>query len=274
MTFAKVHPLLEPSIALHISRLVALGDAFSCAQVCRAWNDPFTSAIWHTIDLSALWVRWTEFNMPIKKNIMRKNGHRIRVVKGLFDVDQLMVLHDPSVCRLQKLSILLPTDYDFQAYCGDILSQNAASIIELGISAQSRMRFPFSFDAIIPTHATSKLSSLSIENIFLTRDGLSYLLRMCPVLETLKMQRTTIRSASCSEPYRHTGLKKLICPLEQIFQPDPKEKDAPSMLVHFPGLRSLQCLESESSAVLSQQTMKEMKDQFRRYCPLLQSVAL
>ncbi|KAK3828115.1 MAG: hypothetical protein J3Q66DRAFT_321849 [Benniella sp.] len=274
MPFAKAHPLLVPEMVLNVSLFVSLRDAVVCARVCKTWNDPFTSAIWHSIDFGL------QPNLLNSGMAIKKHGHRIRVIKELKNLHQLTAIHHSSVCRIRKLHILIPANYTFHVYCGDILRQNAASIIKLDIAAQSRpdnnVWLPFPFDAISlnsGNQATSNITSLTIENILFTRDGFSSLLRMCPALEVLNMRATTIRSANCSEPFQHTGLKELACPLEQIFRPDPMAVDTTSMLTHFPTLRSIYLTYPWPVEFAPMIGFEEIKTQFAQHCPLLREVS-
>jgi len=273
MSSTKDHPLFIPELSLHISRFVTLKDATACAQVCKAWNDAFTSAIWHTIDFKVQ----SKF-LGVDAALVKKHGHHIRIVKGIESTPQLLALHHSSICRLRGLAITIPPHPQFRAYCGDILRQNATSILNLEMRGKIIVSDPplcFPFDAISPStgsQATSRLSVLKIRDLPITRDGFSSLLRMCPSLTRLNIRRIAIYSASCfAEPYQHTGITELVAPLKQIFRSDPNSGDTPSILVHFPGLVALHTWCSESSPPMS---FGEMKDQFAQHCPLIKAVGI
>jgi hypothetical protein len=272
MPFAKSHPLLVPEIILLLSRLVSLKDALSCVRVCHAWNDAFASVIWHTVDFN---VQERFINMD--SATVKKHGHRIRVVNGVQSNDHLLALHHSSLCKLKSLTIVMLRDSRFQAYCGDLLRQNATSITNLDVSARIRSRHTpicFPFDAIyLPTgsQATSRLSFLKIQNLPLTRDGFSWLLRLCPALKTLHVEDMTIYDESCSEPYQHTGLTELIAPIEQVFRPDIDYSANTLILAHFPRLESFYTWSPKTLLTIS---LDQMKGQFEQNCPLLRHIGI
>jgi hypothetical protein len=269
MLFAKDHPLLVPGIVLHISRFVSRKDSMSCTRVCKAWNDLFSSVVWHSIDFKS---QKTFIN--VDPTAVRKHGHHIRVVKHVRKVSHLQALHNPSVCRLSTLSILLSSEVSFQAYCGDLLRRNATTITNLDIRAQDQSLTAFPFDTIfLPpgSQTASRISVLEIHALPMTRDGFSTLLKMCPVLKSLHIAKTILFFSPYSEHCQHAELVELKAPLEQIFEWNSTSSTDPSILVHFPQLRTLHTWFSEAPSSLP---FGDMKTKFAQCCPLLKEVTL
>ncbi|KAG0220792.1 hypothetical protein BGX31_010525 [Mortierella sp. GBA43] len=165
--------------------------------------------------------------------------------------------------------------FQFQTYCGDLLRQNAATIVHLDLMPRARPRtILFPFDALYPlagNQTTSNLSLLKIGGMVLTRDGFSSLLRTCPALKALHLERSIIYTSSCSDPYQHTGLTELVAPLEQIYGADPVTTLAPWILEHFP---QLEVLYTWTMKPTMEVTASEMKAQFTRCCPHLKGIGI
>ncbi|KAF9366275.1 hypothetical protein BGX34_004726 [Mortierella sp. NVP85] len=267
MPSVREHPLLLPEILQPISCFVSLSDAISCARVCRTWNDPFTSAIWHTIDFEE-----QDRFVDVDPAVVKKHGHRIRSVLAVTQDDEIQALHHLSVCKVTNLTIVMPGTVNFQAYCGDLLRQNAASLKELDIIAEGDSPV-FPFDAIfLPTggRTTSPLSVLRIQNLTMTRDGFSSLLKMCPALEEMSLALITLLSTSCSEPYQHTGVKHLKAPLEQLFGfARTSAVEGPSILAHFPQLTKFHSWCPDDPPPFP---YDDMEIQFAKHCPLITEV--
>ncbi|KAK3828106.1 MAG: hypothetical protein J3Q66DRAFT_321833 [Benniella sp.] len=274
MPFATDHPLLIPEISLHISRFVAIKDAIACARVCKAWNDPFTSAVWHTVNFKAQ-KRFVETD-PV---IIKKHGNRVRVVKRISASVQLEVLHKAGVCLLQRFSLVMQTQAQFQALYFDLLYRNANSLTRMEIGhaedCDKLVVFPVGLmSSCAGSHASFKLVRLCITNLAMTRDAFASLLKLCPALKFLEVQRTSIYSySSCPEPFRHTGLVHLNASLEQIFQPDPGSLTNVPILVHLPRLKRISTALAEPDA-LTPVSFGAMKDQFAKYCHSLGEVVL
>lgn len=177
---------------------------------------------------------------------------------------------------ISTLSIKLLPDVRFQVHCEDLLRQNAASITNLEIPAGGPSPLAFPFDAIpSPTgsQVTSQLSVLKIHGVQMARDGFSLLLKMSPALTTLDMAETALLNAPSSELYQHKGPTNLRAPFGQVFglNPDATSSTDPSILVHFPGLKTLHTWCEGASSVFRYGDMKSMVAQS---CPLLNDVTL
>ncbi|KAF9978940.1 hypothetical protein BGZ65_006795 [Modicella reniformis] len=274
MPFSRDHPLLIPEIAGQLSRFVSLNDALACIRVCKEWNVAFISVIWHTVDFETQ----KRFNQ-LSSTVIQKYGHHIHTVRNINTTSQLEALHHPGICKMRNLTLSIQGNSRFEAYSLDILRQNVASLLYLDLSSEdistedhsqrgSTCIFPV--DAFYPCVGTStrlKLSHLILQNFALTRDMFSSLLRLCPALETLNIQETSIYSANCITPFQHTGLIRLDATLSQVFLPDPEAPNAPSLLAHFPQLRALRMARAVCPVPI-----EKIKNEIARYGPRLRSV--
>ncbi|KAK3828107.1 MAG: hypothetical protein J3Q66DRAFT_394411 [Benniella sp.] len=263
------HPLLIPEICHLISRFIPLKDAISCASVCKAWNKPFTSVLWHTIDFS-VHKRFTK----LRRAAVRRNGNHIRVVKNLRSVRELVALHHSSVKRLQSVTITLDKSMCFQAYCVDLLRQNVSSLSYLALVSEGMTEQAFDFSPIDvmspPPGSHSRLTHIDIPHLTLTRDRFSSFLRKSPSLVTLKVQQIVIYTNGCSDVFQHPGLKSLEIPLVPLFQPILDSPTASSLLAHFPCVEDLKVFHPREggSSLQALSTMK-MRDEVVSWCPYL-----
>ncbi|KAI8356244.1 hypothetical protein B0O80DRAFT_446950 [Mortierella sp. GBAus27b] len=271
MHLTKDRPLLLSEIILHISRFVGLDDAITCAQVCKAWNNAFTSAVWHTIDLG----QQHEF-AQLDPAIIKKHGHRIRVIIAVDNDHHLRALHHSSVSNLRSLSIVMQGSTHYQAFCFDIIRRNVASLTRMHLwaheSGYGYIEAPKPVDVLtlMACGPAWKLSHLFIENLAITRDGFSALLQTCPALESLDVQLATLYPASYAGPYQHTRLTRLSAPLEHVFRLDSDgSSKALSILAHFPELRILQTWSSRTGIQVS---FEKMRDEISQHCPLLKNL--
>ncbi|KAK3828119.1 MAG: hypothetical protein J3Q66DRAFT_409359 [Benniella sp.] len=271
----KAHPLLLPEVSLHISHFVTLEDAIACARVCKDWNDLFTSVVWRTIDCNA-----TNRTFELDPTAIKKHGHRIRVIKGVWGIHDLKVLQGSNLCKLQSLSMILDGTPSIQAYSFDLLRQNIASLtsVEISVSVEemwsTKVFFPI--DAISTrcpgNHAALKLTHLKIASLAFTRGGFSSFLRICPALKVLDIMETNLYSdLSFPEPYQHTGLVQLHTSPQQMLRPDSDSPNEPSLLVHFPKLRKLRIWNPSD---LSQPSPWMIRDEVAQHCPLLKEVLI
>lgn len=201
----KEHPLLVLELCLHLSRFVAPRDAIVCALVCKVWNGPFTSVVGHTVDLHS-----QEDFFNLDSSIIKKHGHRIRIISRVDTLLQVQALLHTSVCRLQNITIVVPRAKGcFYASCCEFLRQIASSITKSELVAENpHVGVFFPFDAISSTgSATSRVTYLKIENLPMTRNGFSSLPRMCPDHKKLALRKTTsYPTFSSLDHYQHTSL--------------------------------------------------------------------
>ncbi|KAF9975977.1 hypothetical protein BGZ65_008011, partial [Modicella reniformis] len=260
MSFTSISPLEVPEILWRISRFVTLKDAITCARVCKAWTDNFVSVIWHTIDFDVHKLQ----NMDPK--VLEKNGHHIRIVKNMNEVEHVLVLFQSNVSKLRKLYLNTTTSSpEFQAYFNDLMRRNNTTVEHIDIPKSSGGLF-FNFDCLSPhtsTGATSKLSSLKLQGLVMTRDAFSSMLSIFPCLTELDMRDTTLSSWSVgkklsTDHYQHHGVKDIVAPVKQIFRMDNKSENAPSLFVHFPYLKSWHLLNSSNTLEVK---IEEIRDE-------------
>ncbi|KAG0236994.1 hypothetical protein BGX31_003759 [Mortierella sp. GBA43] len=128
------------------------------------------------------------------------------------------------------------------AHCSDIIHRNINTLTSISLSlppAVATDLLLFNVDALSPhahTGTTSKLTSLKLHGLRMTRNSFSRLLRICPYLDSLDLSDTVIESNIITDRHQHERLDRLTASIEQVFLPDPDPKKAPSLLEHFPNI--------------------------------------
>jgi len=236
-----IKPLELPEILVRISRFVTANDAVVCAQVSKAWSEHFTTAVWHTIDFDV-----HKNLLKINTAALAKYSPHIRVVKNIKERSHILVLIVSNASKLRRLSVTMSATQEFYANFSDLLRQVNTSIEDIDIlqSPGDNAAPFFAVDSIFSmtgTGTTSKLSSLKIQGLTITRDAFSSLLKACPALTCLNIRDTNLSSLPIYDKagtrcHQHTGLTRLRAPIEQVFKTDQQSSDAPSLFVHFPNL--------------------------------------
>ncbi|KAF9364667.1 hypothetical protein BGX34_000768 [Mortierella sp. NVP85] len=263
------NPLELPEILARISRFVAVNDAAAGVRVCKAWSDHFASAIWHTIDFD---VHTNLHRMDAK--VLTKYGHYIRVVKNVKEKNHILVLIGSDASKLKGINITLSPSQEFHALVSDLLRRVNTSFDRIEILQPSWSAAPyFTVESLFPmssTKATSKLWSLKIQGLTMTRDSFSFLLRNCPSLTTLDIKDSTfvslyLHNKSYEDKYQHIGVTDLTATFKQVFNADGSE-GAPSLLVHFPNLITWEMCGITSP---SETAIERLRDEVAQHCPLL-----
>ncbi|KAF9364666.1 hypothetical protein BGX34_000767 [Mortierella sp. NVP85] len=264
------NPLDSPEILRRISYFTTNNDATVCARVCKAWFDHFASAIWHTLDFDA-----HKRLDKIDPKTFARYGQHIRVVKNVKKKNHILVLIGSNARNLRELSITTwPSE--FYAYVSDLLRRVNVSIERLKLSQPSGIPTYFAVDSLFypaSSRAASKLRSLEIHGLTMTRDAFSILLRECPSLTILDIKGSTldplpVHNKSYEDLYQHYGVTNLTAGFDQVFNVDGPD-DVPSLLVHFPSLRTW-----EMSGITwhLRTPIGKIRDEVTRHCRFLREL--
>ncbi|KAF9170685.1 hypothetical protein BGX21_008723 [Mortierella sp. AD011] len=255
------NPFDYPEIRSRLALFVSLESALSCIQVSKGFSQDFAYPIWHTIDFG------TQKTLPQKDStILKKYGHHIRVVKGVETQAHLGLLLDLEVSQLLDLDLKTTMDTLFQASCYDLLRQNQTTLTNLKIQSKnneySSAKFIFLDSLVSPQ--PSKLTTLSIRWLTLTRDSLVSILRHCPDLDSIDLWGTTLTPSRKSDDYQHTGLTTL-----QIKATEAIKAGSLPLLAHFPNLIRWGIGDNTTPSAFPSQ---ELKESISKWCPRLKTL--
>ncbi|KAF9186704.1 hypothetical protein BGZ50_002366 [Haplosporangium sp. Z 11] len=259
-----------------ISKYVAVTDAISCVQVCKDWSKDFALPIWYEVDFKV----HTTFE-KLSTDVISKYGHHIRVVKNLSTESQLYAILHPSIKCVQVLQISCIRSVRFRTLCLDFIHKNNNTLTNLAMEMDatisqddlsSRMVSIYPF---IPQSSVSRLTSIRLTYICLSRDSFVSLLRGCPFLTNVDLERdVALLSGSSIDTFQHPKVTTLIAPISQVFRPDPDPKTAPpalgsSLLIHFPNLIYWLVYNRTATLIVP---IEHIKAEARKYCPKLTQV--
>ncbi|KAF9197691.1 hypothetical protein BGZ49_001763 [Haplosporangium sp. Z 27] len=225
-----------------------------------------------SLSLTAFSVRNAEKEFKdIDPVISNKYGHLIRSVKNLKtqeQVDSLLCIKDLNLSALSIAALL--QDSLLVATCHDLIRDNQSSLIEFSVRNTDTSRTLtifislYSLTPMIKSPQSSQLTSLSIENLTMTRKSFTSILRSCQGLVEISIWGTTLTPSLSFDHYQHTGVSDLTALPHVIF--DDKN---PTILVHFPNLKVWRT--GDTSELAETQTQK-ISEFIIRWCPKLDSL--
>ncbi|KAG0291148.1 hypothetical protein BGZ97_005977 [Linnemannia gamsii] len=277
------------SLIRRISRFVAVPDAVSCSLVAKSWTNDFTSVIWFKVDCTRL----PRFCI-LPQHIIAKHGHRIRIVNNASSFAAVSALANAAIDQLRELHIETASRAIQHVLVYEIVSRNIRTLQDIHLSAVNlegpdddeddddensniyhRKYASFAHHVFVPALApflgaaggsVSRLSTLTIKNMILTRDGLAAILQANPLLSELSLVRTNIVGKR-TQLFRHRGVKQLNASMDTLFRHDAAD---PALLSYFPSLTYLGTSQELSGLFPTAQ----IKEDIARHCPGLSAYGL
>ncbi|KAF9086823.1 hypothetical protein BGX29_001209 [Mortierella sp. GBA35] len=234
----------------------------------RAWSSDFVPIIWHTIDLSKQ-ISVLDLGM----SVILSHGRHIRHIKGLDlrDVDQTNKDKDDdsqgdgdsgdevmastlALCgsftkHLRSLSIKFGTNPLRNLYGWDLVRRNRGSLTDLkifvlpGLASYTNIPAHHFIPTDIVAHPTSsKLGTIGLYYVCLSREAFSMILQLCPRLTSVHVYHSNIVYEQGSAEHgldeslvKHSAVWELVATIKDVLNPD-RNQPSPSLLRHFPGL--------------------------------------
>ncbi|KAF8933150.1 hypothetical protein BGZ47_011014 [Haplosporangium gracile] len=275
MSLSKVatHSLCLSEIRTHIAGFLAKKDCLSCMCVSRMWLMDFAGPIWHTINFDK-----DKSFLEISPEVVFKYGHLIRDVVKLFKEDHVMALQNPNIASIKKLQFFVTENKLSLILFFDLIRYYRQSLTTLCISGelvrtatldeQLKTGIYLSLDTIAPG---SGLTKLTLAGVCMTHRAFSSVLRYCLSLESLTLLNVIFLTYNpMMERFRHTGLKSLVAPRQQVWSNgEGLLPGALSLLIHFPALETWIIFDSP---VESLEVLKKLKAELVTNCPRLKRV--
>ncbi|KAG0273117.1 hypothetical protein BGZ95_011056 [Linnemannia exigua] len=267
LTTAARNTLDLPELRHRLSRFVTIKDALSCALVCKAWTDSFTSAIWFSIDFD-VHPRFVD----LSPDTIAKHGHLIRVVKNAKEAPQVAILANSRVNNLRHLHIDPAGSAIHYVRAYEIVFRNNMCCKSLYMSATTVPTAKLdSFGHYIPAHALSHSPGLTLQSpsilkvlrlrqLCLTHDSLVVILQGCPKLIELDLIHTNVVGDQ-TQSFQHVSIKDLRSSLQSIFQ---AIANGPPLLSYFPRLTAISIYSFDPSVAVP---TTQIKEDLLRYCP-------
>ncbi|KAF9434019.1 hypothetical protein BGZ76_008681 [Entomortierella beljakovae] len=246
-----------PEMRRRLSLFVSINTALSCLQVSKAFSEEFIPSIWHTIDFSTQH-KFNELSPPI----VAKYGRHIRVVKGIKDLKHVYILlhinlinNNLSEIRIHQMAGEINIYYDLIRR-----NQNTLSVLNIRNDAIVYGKLCINLDSLTSTMAprSSKLTTLVLTRLTLTRSSFISVLRCCPSLKNINIWGTEIIHNNFTDDFQHEGVTTLWSKISGVLNPP----EYP-LLAHFPNLMTW-----TTHSDISGTEMKAIS----RWCPSLGAV--
>ncbi|KAF9434016.1 hypothetical protein BGZ76_008678 [Entomortierella beljakovae] len=249
-----LNPFEIPEIRSRLSRFVSVNTALSCVQVSKAFSKDFIYPIWNTIDFTT---KPTFENLA--PSVVANNGRYIRVVKGIKNQSQLNLLLRISFndSKLTEIHPISRTGCDY-----DLIRRNQTTLIKLNIENTSEGRSHIYLDCLtsmINQPQSSRLASLTVRHLALTRSSFVSVLRCCPALKTVDIWGTTIDLNFDVDDFQHKGVTLLVSYMSDAIL-------IPPILIHFPKLKTW------STFLNTGESLSKANDIILQYCPHLKKI--
>lgn len=231
MSTMSKNPFDIAEIRSRVAQLVSVKGALSCIRVSKAFSLDFVGTIWHTVDFEL----HGEFDR-LEPVILRKNGHLVRVAKNVKNQDQVDSLLCLGASKISILNIAMARDAGLEAGCYDLIRRNHRTLIELQLknangSSRGTSLFIFLDSLTLMTPISSKLTSLAIRWLSITRESFTSTLRCCPALIKIDLWGTTVTRHRSFDEYQHTGVTFLQAMIVDVVEPG-----SLPLFIHFPNL--------------------------------------
>lgn len=281
-------PLDLPEIRVRVASFLLRKNCLPCMLVSRAWFQDFAPSVWHTIDFD----KDATAIAAATPEDLNKYGSFVSQTLNVSTLGHIQALQHAKVNSIAVMTIQLPGDWLWRAMLSDLLRRSHGSITSLtfwcrppdpntldGQRGQAIhymhvndifAPFPSSTDPRPNASLGTRLKSLSLKYICLTREGFSSLLQYSPLLDDLTLERVMIIYNKPGIPlYTGSALRYLCADFAQVWCYDNWDLSVPCLLLHFPLLEKWHL---SSLAQPSNRKIDLNKLDFSSWCPLLKTV--
>ncbi|KAK3833240.1 MAG: hypothetical protein J3R72DRAFT_514983 [Linnemannia gamsii] len=277
------YPLLEiPEICDLIASYLSRKDCLECIRVSRDWFQYFVRPIWKTIDFEKDAAAFSKVN----SNVLTKYGGFISQAVNISVMDHLQTLQHSKVNSLKLIKAQVLNSCLYQQILSDTIRRSEGSLRSIKIFAESSdpdtlaeqrkhgKHFFNIADTISsppkPSGEGCGLTSLSLGRICVSRESFSSLMERCPSLQKLTLYQVSLfRHMPSLTLFAGSKLRYLFASFSQVWDLDPEDPSAPSLLVHFP---LLEIWHVPSLTRSSNDSLAVMHQDISRYCPILKQI--
>ncbi|KAF9146269.1 hypothetical protein BGX30_002525 [Mortierella sp. GBA39] len=282
------NPLDLTEIRVRVSSFLSRKDHLSCIRVCRDWFHDFAPLVWHTIDFDKDATAFAK----VTPDVLDKYGGFVSQTLNISALGHIQSLQHVKVNSITAMRIHHLGNCLYRPMLSDLLRRSYGSITSLTFwchppepntfekqrrKAHHYMHvndiftpFPSSRGPRSNASLGTRLKSLSLTHICLTREGFSSLLQYSPLLDELTLERVTVVLHKPGIPlYTGSALRYLYADFAQVWCNDSLDPFAPCLLLHFPLLEKWHLT---SLAQPNNRTIDLENLDFSSWCPLLKTV--
>ncbi|KAK3833158.1 MAG: hypothetical protein JOS17DRAFT_741693 [Linnemannia elongata] len=281
-------PLDLPEIRVRVASFLLRKHCLPCMLVSRAWFQDFAPSVWHTIDFE----KDATAIAATTPEVLDKYGCFVSQTLNISTLGHIQALQHVKVNSIAAMKIQLPGDWLWRAMLSDLIRRSNGSITSLHFWCQppqpdtfEKQRnearyymhvndifapFPSSTDTRLNASLGTRLRSLSLKLICLTREGFSSVLQYSPLLDDLTLERVMIMYHKPGIPlYTGSALRYLTADFAQVWCNDGLDSSAPCLFLQFPLLEKwhLTSLAQPSNRLIDLNNLE-----FSSWCPLLKTV--
>ncbi|KAF9900751.1 hypothetical protein EC991_006924 [Linnemannia zychae] len=285
------NPLDIPDIRDLIVSYLDRKDCLSCIQVSHDWFLYFAPPIWKTIDFNRDAAAFTN----TAPEALVKYGSFISRAINISNMDHLQALQYAKVDSLKLIKAQSGSNDTYEQILSDTIRRCEGSLQSIEIFAEpsdpdtlveqrkhGTHYFNGSYAISQPPKVAEEggLTNLSLSRVCISREGFSSLLKRCPSLRHMTLHQVSLfRHAPSLTLFTGSKLRNLEASLAQVWELDPLDFSAPSLLVHFPRLekwripsltRSLDVTPSSNRS--SNALLAVMSRDITQYCPVLKHI--
>ncbi|KAG9061047.1 hypothetical protein KI688_007676 [Linnemannia hyalina] len=282
------NPLDLTKIRVRVSSFLGREDHLSCIRVCRDWFHDFAPLAWHTVDFDKEAAAFKK----VPPEVLNKYGGFVSQTLNISTLSHIQALQHVKVNSIVAMKIHFNGNCLYRSMLSDLLRRSHGSITSLTFwchppepNTFEKQRsgayhyihvndifapFPSSTDPRSNASLGTRLKSLSLTHICLTREGFSSILQYSPLLDELTLDRVMVMYHKPGIPlYTGSALRYLSADFAQVWCNDSLDPSAPCLLLHFPLLEKWHLT---SLAQPNNRTIDLKNLDFSSWCPLLQTV--
>ncbi|KAG0061310.1 hypothetical protein BGZ89_011576 [Linnemannia elongata] len=248
-----------PEVRVRVASFLLRKDCLPCMRVSRAWFQDFAPAVWRTLDFANDATAFAK----VTPEVLDKYGGFVSQTLNISTFEHVQALQHVKVNSITSMKIQLLEDWLWRALLSDLLRRSHGSITSLTFGChrpnpdtfEEQRRhafyymhvndifapFPSSTDPRSNASLGTRLKSLSLTHICLTREGFSSLLQYSPLLDELTLVRVML---ICHKPgiplYTGSALRYLTATFTQTVAFKSSNTEAMSALL----LKNFKALES------------------------------
>ncbi|KAG0374659.1 hypothetical protein BGX24_010113 [Mortierella sp. AD032] len=238
-------------VALYLNRK----DCSSCMLVASDWFHDFVPSVWHTIDFDKDFTAFSGLTL----HIFAKYGGFISQVANISSIEHLKALQHSAIGSLKSIKVCFRNQgLEFQLLA-DTIRRSQGALISLDITTppmhekpppawKNLFNYMYLMDAISSppppledgtwARCASSLRSIKFDHISITRESFSSFLQRCSSLQELSLSNVQLSSHAASLTlFAGSKLRCLVASLVQVWELDPNDSLAPTLLAHFPLLQ-------------------------------------
>ncbi|KAG0279866.1 hypothetical protein BGZ95_012033 [Linnemannia exigua] len=271
-----------PEIRDRIASYLDRKDCLSCIRVSIEWHHYFLRPIWETIDFEKDDATFDKAT----SEVLAKYGGFISQVVNISDLGHLQALQHSKINALKVIKAQVSVSSIYQQILSDTIQRSEGSLQLIDLFAEPSIpdtlmeqrkhgkhyfNISYTISSTLNLPGEGKgLTTLLLTRLCLSRESFSSLLQRCPSLRELTLNQVSLFNHMPSLTlFTGSKLQCLVASFSQVWDLDPHDLSAPSLLTHFPLLEKWHV---PSLARSCNASLAVMRQDISRYCLVLKHI--